>query len=82
MEPTAQRVKIVGHRRQPSGGLVAAAPLLELVVRLRGNKPFLPKGVHRFTTHEESNAWSMRMMARRLNPDLPRSPTSSHFAGT
>jgi hypothetical protein len=32
--------------------LVAAAPLLELVIELRRNRPFIPKGVHRFRTFE------------------------------
>jgi hypothetical protein len=35
------------------------------VIRLRGDKPFLPRGVHRFESFEDSHAWSMRMMARR-----------------
>ena len=65
------RMKVVGRRVPSSGGLCAAAPLLELVVRLRGDKPFIPRGVHRFQSFEESNAWSIRMMARRSSP-VPR----------
>jgi hypothetical protein len=41
---------------------------LQLVIALRGNKPFIPKGVHRFKTHEEAHTWSIKMMARRANP--------------
>jgi hypothetical protein len=59
-----RQIKIVGRRRPVRGGLVAAAPLLDLVVELRGNRPFIPKGVHRFRTFEESAAWSLQMMAR------------------
>ena len=55
--------KVVG-RRQSRGGLVAAAGLLELTVRLRGDKPFIPKGVHRFATFEESDRWSLMMLTR------------------
>jgi hypothetical protein len=58
-------VKVVGRRRlSRGGGLLAAAPFLELVIRLRGEKPFIPRGVHRFRTFEESEEWSTRMMAR------------------
>jgi hypothetical protein len=62
---TRQYVKTVGRRRPSRGGLIAAAPLLDLVVALRGDRPFIPKGVHRFHSFEDSAAWSLRMMARR-----------------
>jgi hypothetical protein len=62
-------MKILGRRRPSRGGLEAAAPLLDLVIRLRGSRPFIPKGVHRFKTFEESEAWSIRMMARRSSHD-------------
>lgn len=60
---------VLGRRAPSRGGLVAAAALLELVVRLRGNRPFIPKGLHRFNSFEESNAWSIRMMARQPSRD-------------
>lgn len=56
-------MKVVGRRRW-SGGLAGAAGLLELALRLRGDKPFIPKGVHRFATFEESDAWSLTMLTR------------------
>ena len=55
--------KVVG-RRGGRGGPPAAADLLELGVRLRGDKPFIPKGVHRFASFEESDAWSLMMLTR------------------
>jgi hypothetical protein len=61
-------MKVVGRRRRGSGGIMAAAPFLSLVIRLRGDKPFLPKGVHRFRSFQESQAWSMKMMTRRWKP--------------
>jgi hypothetical protein len=65
-------MKVVGRRRPPARrDLVYAAPLLSLAVRLRGSRPFLPKGVHRFRSFEEADQWSLRMMARpRRDPRL------------
>ena len=63
-EAQTRQMKIVGRRQPSRGGLVAAAPLLDLVIELRGDRPFIPTGVHRFHTFEESAAWSLQMMAR------------------
>jgi hypothetical protein len=60
-------MKVVGSRRS-RGGLLQAAPFLELIVALRGKKPFIPKGVHRFSSFKESQQWSIKMMARPRNP--------------
>lgn len=61
----ADRTKVLGRRRAPKKrDLVYAAPLLELAVRLRGRRPFMPKGVHVFRTFEEADQWSLRMMTR------------------
>jgi len=32
---------------------------------LRGSRPFIPKGVHRFKTFEEADAWTLQMITRR-----------------
>lgn len=61
-------MKVAGRRVVSRGGLAAANAFLDLVIRLRGDKPFLPKGVHRFGSFEESHAWSIEMMARRRKP--------------
>lgn len=60
-------MKVIGSRR-PGSGLVKAAPFLELIVTLRGAKPFIPRGVHRFASFKESQSWSIKMMARQPNP--------------
>jgi len=58
-------MKLVGRRRPPARrDLAYAAPLLELAVRLRNGRPFIPKGVHRFRSFEEADQWSLRMMTR------------------
>ena len=62
-------VKTLGRRGVRRSGLPAAEKFLEMVIALRGDKPFIPRGVHRFSTFEESHRWSIRMMARQRNPD-------------
>lgn len=57
-------IKVVGRRKSPSGRLVEANNLLELVVRLRDDKPFIPKGVYRFNSFEEKDAWALKMISR------------------
>ena len=57
-------MKVVGRKQAAKGGLEAASGFLEMVIALRGDKPFIPKGVHRFKSFEESNAWSIEMMTR------------------
>lgn len=64
-----ETIKVLGRRTAHEVGLPAAAKFLDMVIALRGDKPFIPRGVHRFSTFEESQAWSIRMMARRRNPD-------------
>ena len=65
-------MKVVGRRRAPARpDLRYAAPLLELAVRLRGSRPFIPKGVHVFRSFEEADQWSLQMMTR---PSRDRRP--------
>jgi hypothetical protein len=60
-------MKVLG-RRTWARGIVATAPLLRLARELRGGKPFVPRGVYRFRTFEESDEWLLRMMTRRPKP--------------
>jgi hypothetical protein len=57
-------MKVVGARRGSQGGLAAADGFLKLVGALRSGRPFVPRGVHRFRTHEEKDAWTLKMLAR------------------
>lgn len=59
--------KVVGRRRW-GRGLEASAPLLRLTLELRGGKPFLPRGVYRFRSFEESDEWILRMLTRPRKP--------------
>jgi len=60
-------MKVVGRRRW-GRGLVATAPLLRLSLKLRGDKPFLPRGFYRFRSLEESEEWTLRMLTRPRKP--------------
>ena len=62
--------RVVGRRRW-GRGLPAAAPLLRLALDLRARKPFLPRGVYRFRTFEESDEWILRMLTRPPKPGRP-----------
>jgi hypothetical protein len=57
-------MKVVGKRRGSQGGLAAADGFLKLVCELRAGRPFIPRGVYRFRTHEEKDAWTLKMLAR------------------
>jgi hypothetical protein len=68
---TRNEVKVLGRRKRGRADLIAAAPFLDMVIALRKGRPFIPRGVHRFISFEESNTWSIRMLAR--NPSrVPR----------
>lgn len=54
-----EEMKIVGKRKPMKVDLQSARGFMRLVNVLRRGKPFLPKGVHRFKTFEESNQWSL-----------------------
>jgi len=56
--------KQVGRRRAYSGGLAGLQGFFELCARLRGNRPFYPRGIYRFRTHEELDQWSLKMLTR------------------
>ena len=56
--------KTVGRRRPYSGGLAGLQGFFELCNRVRGDRPFLPKGVFRFKTHEEADEWTLKMLTR------------------
>jgi hypothetical protein len=55
------RMKIVGHRR-PDGASTGA--LQRTLAAVRGTGAIVPRGVYRFATFEEADAWMTRTMAR------------------
>lgn len=57
-------MKIVGRRKPVQGGILAAEGFFRLTAELRAGKPFIPKGVYRFKTHEELDEWTLKMLTR------------------
>jgi hypothetical protein len=66
-ETGSEATKTLGRRRPPQG-LAATAALLRLVVDLRAGKPFVPRGLYRFSSFEESEEWTLRMLTRPSSP--------------
>jgi hypothetical protein len=58
-------VKVVGRKGKPKVNLETANGCLHLMRTLRGKRPFIPKGVWRFRTFEEADAWTLQMTTRR-----------------
>ena len=58
-------MKIVGRKGKPEVNLETANDFLKLMRTLRGQRPFVPKGVWRFKTLKEAGAWTLRMITRR-----------------
>jgi hypothetical protein len=60
-------MKVVGRLGRPRVNAVSIDRLQRLANALRRGRPFIPKGVHRFKTFEEADAWTLRMMTRHSN---------------
>ena len=57
-------MRVVGRRKDPSPTLENVRALQRLLQELRGKHPFLPRGVYRFKSHQEADAWQMKMLTR------------------
>ncbi len=58
-------MKVVGRKGSPKVNVETANDFLKLMNTLRGKRPFIPKGVWRFKTFEEADAWTLKMITRR-----------------
>lgn len=61
-------MKVLGRRREPQATHANQEAIQQLLHDLRGQQLFLPKGVFRFKSHEEADAWQMKMLTR-PNPE-------------
>lgn len=60
-----ETMKVVGRKSSPKYNLDTMRGLQALASKLRGNKPYIPKGVYRFHSFEEADEWTLRMMTRK-----------------
>ncbi len=65
MQPDELPMKVVGRKGSPKVNVETANEFLKLVAVVRGNRPYIPKGVWRFKTFEEADAWKLKMITRR-----------------
>lgn len=59
-----ESIKVIGRRRPGKGGLDSASGFVKLVIAFRNGKRFIPRGVYRFRSHEEKDAWTLKMLTR------------------
>lgn len=57
-------MKVVGRKGKPKVNVITIDSLQRLANELRKGRPFIPKGVWRFKTHEEADAWKLKMVTR------------------
>jgi hypothetical protein len=69
----------VGHRSIEGDAWADQGALTRTAAFLRGHAGLVPRGVFRFSTFEEADAWMTRMMAAVHEPPSP--PMSSVSAG-
>jgi hypothetical protein len=57
--------RVVGRRRAPAAAFSPADTRREARAWASAFRtPFVPRGVHRFSTHEEADAWMWAMISR------------------
>jgi hypothetical protein len=62
------KVKIIGKRKDRSPSFEDINNFLKAILALRGEKPFIPKGIFRFKTFEEAQDWTIEMITKNI-PD-------------
>jgi hypothetical protein len=65
-----RRIKVVGHRKPPSGANALAA-YLRLLSDLRAGRYVLPGGIRQVQTVEEARKWAMRLTERSGEGESP-----------
>ena len=59
-----EKVKTLGKRIGTQKGLKAIAEFLKMVIRIRKDKLFVPKGLYKFKSHEQAQEWMLKMTTR------------------
>lgn len=64
MQSEEYAMKVVGRKGRAKVDIVAIDSLQRMANDLRRGRPFMPKGVWRFKSFEEADAWKLQMMTR------------------
>jgi hypothetical protein len=62
-------MKVVGRKARVDVTTIDA--LQRMANELRKGRPFMPKGIWRFKSYEEADAWKLRMLTRPMEPRFP-----------
>jgi len=65
-------MKVVGRRGNAKVDVVTFDPMQRAYQELRRGRPFIPKGVWRFKSFEDADAWLIQMLTRAPNPESQR----------
>lgn len=65
MENGATEMKVIGRKGKPRIDVTTIDSLQKLANELRKGRPFMPKGLWRFRSHEEADSWKLMMLTRR-----------------
>jgi hypothetical protein len=65
MENGETNMKVIGRKGKPRIDVTTIDSLQKLANELRKGRPFMPKGLWRFRSHEEADAWKLKMLTRR-----------------
>jgi hypothetical protein len=65
MENDETYMKVIGRKGKPRIDVTTIDSLQKLANELRKGRPFMPKGLWRFRSHEEADSWKLEMLTRR-----------------
>lgn len=60
-------MKVVGRKGKPKVNVETIDAMQRMVNELRGGRGLAPKGVFRFKTFEEADAWQTKMLVKSLS---------------
>jgi len=70
-------MRVVGTRHADVSPMADQAALARTTALLRGTPRLVPRGVYRFSSFEEADAWMTRMMLRTLEHQSPKTSSAS-----
>lgn len=65
MENGESQMKVIGRKGKAKVDVTTIDSLQQMANELRKGRPFMPKGLWRFRSHEEADSWKLKMLTRR-----------------